>query len=142
MSFDAVLAYFGYPRAHEDDAERAVRGARDRRSGEQDLSPRWKPSRGADRRLDCIVVVGDLLGSGESHERGVVGDTPNLAARLQGIAKPGGVVIAEATRWMIGALFELKDLGARTLKGSRRRRTACSGHGASRVVSKRFTRKD
>ncbi len=115
---DAVLAYFGYPRAHEDDAERAVRAglaiaeAVCRLSAPDGiaLAVRIGVSTG-------IVVVGDLLGSGESHERGVVGDTPNLAARLQGIAKPGGVVIAEATRRMIGDLFDLEDLGAQTLKG-------------------------
>ena len=64
-----------------------------------------------------IVVVGDLLGSGEAQERGVVGDTPNLAARLQGIAEPDGVVIAEGTRELLGNLFELQDLGTRDLKG-------------------------
>ena len=64
-----------------------------------------------------IVVVGDLLGSGESQERGVVGDTPNLAARLQGIAEPDSVVIAENTRRLLGDLFELRDLGPQDLKG-------------------------
>ncbi len=66
---------------------------------------------------DEIVVVGDLLGSGEAQERGVVGDTPNLAARLQGIAAPDSVVIAEGTRKLLGDLFELSDLGAQDLKG-------------------------
>jgi AAA ATPase domain/Adenylate and Guanylate cyclase catalytic domain len=64
-----------------------------------------------------LVVVGDLTGSGEAQERGIVGETPNLAARLQGIAEPNTVVIAEATRRLLGNLFELKDLGARELKG-------------------------
>ena len=64
-----------------------------------------------------IVVVGDLLGSGEAQERGVVGDTPNLAARLQGIAGPDSVVIAEGTRKLLGDLFELGDLGPQDLKG-------------------------
>ena len=64
-----------------------------------------------------IVVVGDIIGSGESRERDVVGDTPNLAARLQGIAKPDSVVIAEATRRLIGDLFQLNDLGTQELKG-------------------------
>ena len=64
-----------------------------------------------------LVVVGDLIGSGEAQERGVVGETPNLAARLQGIAEPGMVVIAEGTRRLLGNLFELEDLGARDLKG-------------------------
>jgi hypothetical protein len=64
-----------------------------------------------------LVVVGDLVGSGEAQERGVVGETPNLAARLQGIAEPNTVVIAEGTRRLLGNLFELRDLGARDLKG-------------------------
>src|SRR5436305_3049062 len=66
---------------------------------------------------DGTVVVGDLLGSGEAQERGVVGDTPNLAARLQGIAAPDSVVIAEGTRKLLGDLFELRDLGQQDLKG-------------------------
>src|SRR4029077_5435242 len=64
-----------------------------------------------------IVVVGDLLGSGEAQERGVVGNTPNLAARLQGVAAPDSVVIAEGTRKLLGNLFELRDLGPQDLKG-------------------------
>ena len=63
------------------------------------------------------MVVGDLIGSGEAQERGIVGETPNLAARLQGIAEPNTVVIAESTRKLLGNLFELEDLGARDLKG-------------------------
>ena len=62
-------------------------------------------------------MVGDLIGSGEAQERGIVGETPNLAARLQGIAEPNTVVIAEGTRRLLGNLFELQDLGARDLKG-------------------------
>ena len=115
---DAVLAYFGYPRAHEDDAERAVRAGLAIAEAVCALSAPDGSALAVRIGISTgIVVVGDLLGSGESHERGVVGDTPNLAARLQGIAKPGGVVIAEATRRMIGDLFELEDLGAQTLKG-------------------------
>jgi hypothetical protein len=64
-----------------------------------------------------LVVVGDLIGSGEAQERDIVGETPNLAARLQGIAEPNMVVIAERTRKLVGNLFELQDLGARDLKG-------------------------
>ncbi len=64
-----------------------------------------------------LVIVGDLIGSGEAQERGIVGETPNLAARLQGIAEPNAVVIAEATRKLLGNLFELQDLGAKDLKG-------------------------
>jgi hypothetical protein len=64
-----------------------------------------------------LVVVGDLIGSGEARERGIVGETPNLAARLQGIAVPNTVVVAESTRKLVGSLFELEDLGAQDLKG-------------------------
>jgi class 3 adenylate cyclase len=64
-----------------------------------------------------LVVVGDLIGSREARERGIVGETPNLAARLQGIAEPNAVVIADGTRRLLGSLFELQDLGARDLKG-------------------------
>jgi AAA ATPase domain/Adenylate and Guanylate cyclase catalytic domain len=64
-----------------------------------------------------LVVVGDLIGSGEAQERGIVGETPNLAARLQGIAEPNTVVIAESTRRLVGNLFELQDLGPKDLKG-------------------------
>ena len=66
-----------------------------------------------------LVVVGDLIGSGEAQEQGIVGETPNLAARLQGIAEPNTVVIAESTRKLLGNLFELQDLGHRT-QGHRR----------------------
>ena len=64
-----------------------------------------------------LVVVGDLIGAGEAQERGIVGETPNLAARLQGIAEPNTVVIAESTRRLLGGLFDLQDLGAKDLKG-------------------------
>ena len=64
-----------------------------------------------------LVVVGDLIGSGASQEQAIVGETPNLAARLQGVAEPNSVVIAESTRKLVGNLFELEDLGAQELKG-------------------------
>ena len=64
-----------------------------------------------------LVVVGELIGSGEAQERGIVGETPNLAARFQGLAEPNSVVIAESTRKLLGNLFELEDLGASDLKG-------------------------
>ena len=63
------------------------------------------------------MVVGDLIGSGASQEQAIVGETPNLAARLQGIAEPNSVVIAESTRKLVGNLFELEDLGGQDLKG-------------------------
>jgi class 3 adenylate cyclase/predicted ATPase len=115
---DGVLVYFGYPQAHEHDAERAVQ------AGLAIVEAALKLVTAAGSPLHVrvgiatgLVVVGDLIGSGESRERGVVGETPNLAARLQGIAEPGTVVIAEGTRRLLGSLFELRDLGARRLRG-------------------------
>jgi class 3 adenylate cyclase/predicted ATPase len=115
---DGVLAYFGYPEAHEDDAERAVRSA----IALIDAVPRLPISHNAVLAVRVgiatgLVVVGDLIGEGDARERGVVGDTPNLAARLQGIAEPNTVVIADSTRALLGNLFELEDLGPRDLKG-------------------------
>ena len=113
---DGVLVYFGYPEAHEDDAERAVRAGLEVIASVIAL----KTPASLQTRVGIatgLVVVGDLIGSGEAQERGIVGETPNLAARLQGIAGSNTVVIAEATRRLLGNLFELKDLDARDLKG-------------------------
>ena len=113
---DGVLIYFGYPQAHEDDAERAVRAGLELVATLRDL----KTHAALQTRVGIatgLVVVGDLIGSGEAQERGIVGETPNLAARLQGIAEPNSVVIAESTRKLVGNLFELVDLGAKSLKG-------------------------
>jgi class 3 adenylate cyclase len=104
---DGVLVYFGYPHAHEDDAERAVRAglalveAVGKLQVQEPLQVRIGVATG-------LVVVGDIVGSGEAQERGVVGETPNLAARLQGIAAPNTVLIAEGTRRLLGNLFELE----------------------------------
>jgi len=113
---DGVLVYFGYPEAHEDDAERAVRAGLELIAAVIAL----KTPASLQTRVGIatgLVVVGDLIGSGEAQERGIVGETPNLAAHLQEIAEPNTVVIAEATRRLLGNLFELRDLGARDLKG-------------------------
>ncbi|MET4218162.1 class 3 adenylate cyclase/predicted ATPase/tRNA A37 threonylcarbamoyladenosine biosynthesis protein TsaE [Bradyrhizobium sp. LB14.3] len=113
---DGVLIYFGYPAAHEDDAERAIRAslalidAVALLTAPEPLQVRLGVATGT-------VVIGDLVGSGEAQERGIVGETPNLAARLQGIAEPNTVVVAETTRRLLGNLFELRDLGPRELKG-------------------------
>jgi class 3 adenylate cyclase/predicted ATPase len=113
---DGVLVYFGYPQAHEDDAERAVRAGLELIPAIQALkSPASLQSRVG--IATGMVVVGDLIGSGSAQEQSIVGETPNLAARLQGIAEPSTVVIAEATRRLLGNLFELEDLGAKDLKG-------------------------
>ena len=113
---DGVLVYFGYPQAHEDDAERAVRAGLEVIASVAGL----KTCASLQTRIGIatgLVVVGDLIGSGEAQEHGIVGETPNLAARLQGIAEPNTAVIAEATRKLLGNLFELQDLGAKDLKG-------------------------
>src|SRR5713101_2226455 len=114
---DGVLVYFGYPEAHEDDAERAVRAGLDLVEAVPKLKTPAGPSQVRVGIATGLVVVGDLIGSGDSQERGIVGQTPNLAARLQGIAEPNMVVIAESTRRLLGNLFELRDLGPRELKG-------------------------
>jgi len=113
---DGVLIYFGYPAAHEDDAERAVRAGLALIDAVATLSAK-DPLQVRIGVATGMVVVGDLIGSGEGQERGIVGETPNLASRLQGIAEPNSVVIADATRKLLGNLFVLRDLGLRELKG-------------------------
>ena len=113
---DGVLVYFGYPQAHEDDAERAVRAGLELAQAVGEL----KSSAPLQTRVGIatgLVVVGDLIGTGECQERGIVGETPNLAARLQTIAKPNDIIIADGTRKLLGTLFELRDLGAMAVKG-------------------------
>jgi class 3 adenylate cyclase/tetratricopeptide (TPR) repeat protein len=131
---DGVLAYFGYPRAHEDDGERAVRaglalidavGRMAVPSGET-LAARVGIATG-------LVMVGDLLGEGAAQELTVVGETPNLAARLQALAQPGSVVISQATRRLLGGLFELTDLGPQRLRGFAEPLTAWRVEGEGRA---------
>ena len=115
---DGILAYFGYPRAHEDDAERTVRAALDiaaavarlKTRAQEPLSVRIGIATG-------LVVVGDLGGAGALREHTVVGDTPSLAARLQALAEPGTVVVATSTRRLLGDRFRLRDLGLHKVKG-------------------------
>ena len=113
---DGVLIYFGYPQAHEDDAERAVRAGLELVAAVTALKTH-APLQTRVGIATGLVVVGDLIGSGASQEQAIVGETPNLAARLQGIAEPNSVVIAESTRKLVGNLFELEDLGPKELKG-------------------------
>jgi class 3 adenylate cyclase/predicted ATPase len=113
---DGALVYFGYPQAHEDDAEQAVRAGLELIAAVGGLKTHT-PLQTRVGIATGLVVVGDLIGSGASQEQTIVGETPNLAARLQGIAEPNSVVIAESTRRLIGNLFELQDLGAQELKG-------------------------
>ncbi|MGO9630649.1 MAG: AAA family ATPase [Xanthobacteraceae bacterium] len=113
---DGVLIYFGYPQAHEDDADRAVRAGLELVAAVSAI----KTSVSLQTRVGIatgLVVVGDLIGSGEAQERGIVGETPNLAARLQSIAEPNTIVIAEGTRSLLGNLFELEELETKSLKG-------------------------
>ena len=113
---DGVLVYFGFPQAHEDDPERAVGAGLELIQAVGAL----KSSTPLQTRVGIatgLVVVGDLIGSGEAQERGIVGETPNVAARLQGIAVPNTVVISESTRKLLGNLFDLQELGAQDLKG-------------------------
>jgi class 3 adenylate cyclase len=115
---DGVLAYFGYPRAHEDDAERAVRAGLEIEAAVRSLETRGtQPLAVRIGIATGLVVVGDLVGEGSAQEQAVVGETPNLAARLQAVAQPGQIVIAGATRRLIGDLFRLRDLGPQVAKG-------------------------
>src|SRR5262245_22486281 len=115
---DGILAYFGYPRAHEDDAERTVRAgldiiaavARLETHAAEPLAVRIGIATG-------LVVVGDLSGESALREHALVGDTPNLAARLQALAEPGTIVLAGSTRRLLGDLFHLRDLGRHEVKG-------------------------
>jgi class 3 adenylate cyclase len=113
---DGVLAYFGYPQAHEDDAERAVQAGLTL----VESIPMLETPTQVSVRIGIAtgpVVVGDLIGEGASQESAVVGETPNLAARLQTEAEENQVVIAEVTQRLVDGLFELGTLGVRELKG-------------------------
>src|SRR5215831_3218258 len=114
---DGVLVYFGYPRAHEDDAERAVRSGLGIVDAVRRLDIRSVTLQARVGIATGLVVVGDLIGEGSAQEQSVVGETPNLAARLQAMAAPDTVVIAAATRRLVGDLFEYRDLGAVEVKG-------------------------
>jgi class 3 adenylate cyclase len=114
---DGVLGYFGWPRAHEDEAERAVRAGLAISSAVAKLAIKGE-------LLSCrigiatgLVVVGDLVGEGSAQEEAVVGETPNLASRLQAAARPGSVVISGLTRRLVGDFFEVANLGPQALKG-------------------------
>jgi len=132
---DGVLIYFGYPEAHEDDAERAARAGLaiiDAVGGlatQEPLNVRIGIATG-------LVVVGDLIGAGAAQERGVVGETPNLAARLQALARPGTLVIADSTRRQLGTLFEIEDLGPQPLAGFAEPQRAWRVVGEGGVVSR------
>jgi class 3 adenylate cyclase/predicted ATPase len=132
---DGVLIYFGYPEAHEDDAERAARAglavidAVGRLATQEPLNVRIGVATG-------LVVVGDLIGAGAAQERGVIGETSNLAARLQALARPGTLVVADSTRRQIGTLFEIEDLGPQPLAGFAEPQRAWRVVGESGIVSR------
>jgi class 3 adenylate cyclase len=115
---DGVLAYFGYPRADEHDAERAVRAG----LALVEASARLDSATEAPLRVRVgiatgLVVVGDLIGQGSAQERSVLGETPNLAARLQALAQPDAVIVTAGTRRLLGDLFEYRSLGAVEVRG-------------------------
>ncbi len=114
---DGVLAYFGWPKAHEDDAERAVRAGLALTQAVAGLSAAGGPTAARIGIATGSVVVGELIGEGPAQEQTVVGETPNLAARLQALAEPGSIVISRRTRRLVGGLFELADLGPQRFKG-------------------------
>jgi hypothetical protein len=132
---DGVLAYFGYPQAHEDDAERAVQaGLAVIRAVSGIAAPELLKVRLG--IASGLVVVGGNIGRGSAHEQTVVGEAPNLAARLQGLAPPGSLVIAESTRRQLGALFDLEDLGPRPIAGFTEPQRAWRVIGESGVASR------
>jgi predicted ATPase/class 3 adenylate cyclase len=115
---DEILAYFGYPRAHEDDAERAVQAGLDIIAAVAPLAtPAAKPLAVRIGIATGLVVIGDAAGEGVLREHAVVGQTPNIAARLQVLAEPGSIVLAGSTRRLLGDLFHLRDLGRHQLRG-------------------------
>ncbi|MFK8081955.1 MAG: adenylate/guanylate cyclase domain-containing protein, partial [Granulosicoccus sp.] len=115
---DGVLCYFGWPRANEDDAERAVRaGLAMITSISKTADPRGTPLSTRVGIATGVVVVGDMIGSGASQEAAVVGETPNLAARLQGLAQPDQLVLPKQTQSLLGNIFQLESIGDHNLKG-------------------------
>ncbi len=130
---DGVYCYFGYPRAHEDDAERAIY------AGLGIVDAVGRLGRNLSVRVGIatgIVVVGDLIGEGAAEEAAITGETPNLAARLQEHAAPDSVVIAERTRQLAGQIFEYRNFGALTLKGFAEPLQACAVVRARRAESR------
>jgi len=119
---DGILVYFGYPRAHEDEAERSVRAGLDIVAAMAELNAAIRRPPGVELAVRIgiatgPVIVGDQIGEGTASETAVVGETPNLAARLQALAQPNQIVVSAATRAMLGDHFDLEDLGACELKG-------------------------
>jgi class 3 adenylate cyclase/tetratricopeptide (TPR) repeat protein len=115
---DGVLAYFGYPQALEGEAERATRAALALRAAVQELGVKRRTKLSTRIGIDTgLTVIGDFIAQGSSEADAAVGDTPNRAARLQGLAEPDQIVISHNTRRLLGSLFDLDDLGLQDLKG-------------------------
>src|SRR5271155_5321306 len=119
---DGILVYFGYPRAHEDEAERSVRAGLDIVDAMAELNASFMRPSGVELAVRIgiatgPVIVGDQIGEGTASETAVVGETPNLAARLQALAQPNQIIVSAATRAMLGDHFDLEDLGGYELKG-------------------------
>jgi class 3 adenylate cyclase/predicted ATPase len=134
---DGILAYFGYPRAHEDDAERTVRAGLDIVAAVARLETRAaEPLAVRIGIATGLVVVGDPSGGGALREHALIGDTPNLAARLQALAEPGTIIVAASTRRLIGDLFRLRDLGRLQFKGIAEPVTAWTVEGLSASESR------
>jgi class 3 adenylate cyclase/predicted ATPase len=114
---DGILTYFGYPHAHEDDAERAVRAGLGAIDAVRRINIKSGKLQARVGIATGLVVVGDVIGEGPAQEQSVVGATPNLAARLQALAEPGTVIIGAGTRRLLGALFEYRELGLVEVKG-------------------------
>jgi class 3 adenylate cyclase len=119
---DGILVYFGYPRAHEDEAERSVRAGLDIVAAMAELNAAIPRPLGVELAVRIgiatgPVIVGDQIGEGTASETAVVGETPNLAARLQAMAQPNQIVVSAATRAMLGDHFDIEDLEASELKG-------------------------
>ena len=134
---DGVLAYFGFPRAFEDAAERAVRAAIGILAEVADIElPDGTRVQARIGIATGLVVVGEIVGSGTAQERTIVGETPNLAARLQALAAPDTILISEATQNLLGGLFELEPTGEHELKGFARPVPAWRVRGEASVESR------
>ena len=136
---DGVLVYFGYPHAHENDPERAISAGLEMVSSVGRLGTVAGPPGTLSARVGIasgLVVVGDLIGFGSSLESAAVGDTPNLAARLQTVAEPGTVVISDATKQLAGGLFDYRKVNLGTLKGRAAGETAWAVSGKSAIDSR------
>lgn len=140
---DAALVCFGFPKAHEDDAERAVHAALRALENIGSLNVHGQgPLRARVGIATGLVIVGNLHGAAGRNEPDLAGETPNLAARLQGIAEPNTIVVASATRQLLGQLFEWRDLGLQAVEGLTEPVQAWQVIGARPVTSRYDARRD